>query len=284
MINCKKLAETNNQKSAVTTKAQSSVIDLIPEREDNHAQFGSSKRAGLVPAIFLHMAEEAPAEPKKPASIFKGRKTERKTPRGAAGGKSVRKLTIAEKAEIAALYRTGSFTIDDLVKKFGKSKVTIAKVIRDMGVKKGDAAEEAAKKLVEAIEHRTLTDTEETLRKIAKTRDEHFGMANGLARLAWSKIVKAEKAGLDIASLKEVMATLKLAGDVIGNARKELFTVLDVERFANEEKLEDLPELTVRELTKTEIGQLQNQADDDIELGEGDLGADMLPEDLTEGS
>lgn len=250
-----------------TNASQSEMIDQTPEREDNRCQFGSSKPAGTEPAIFFSMSEKVAPEAKKSKAKVK----------------SVRKLTVAEKAEIAALYRTGSFSLDALALKFKKSKVTIAKVIKDMGIKKGDAAEAAAKKLAETIEHRVLTDAEETMRRIAKVRQEHYGMASALAHMAFKKVLNAERTGVDIASLKDVMITLKLAGDVVGNARKELFDILDVERYANQEDMTDLPELMVRELMPEEITQLQHQADE-FELEDQGLGAEMLSEDPAEGA
>lgn len=271
MINCKNLLVDANF-------GKSSVIDQTPDRGDNQAQFGSSKPAGLAPAFFLHMTEKVEDAPgsEKPKSIFKKKKA-RSTGTGA------RKLTIAQKAEIAALYRTGSFTIADLATKFDKNPATIALVIKQMGVTKGEAAEIAAKKMVDAIEERVISETEEVMRKIAETKRKHFAWQSGLAALAIRKLTAADAAGVDIASLKDLMATIKLAGDVVGGARKELFAILNVERHDQERTTEELPELTVRELTSTEITQLQSQLGDDLDEMGGGMGADMLPEDPVEG-
>lgn len=192
-----------------------------------------------------------------------------------------RQLTVSQKAEAVALWRAGSTTLEELGKKFKKHPETLSRLFKRMEIVKGSAAAEAVKKIIETAEARTLTDTEETMRKIAATRDEHFKMSRGLAGLAWAELVRARQAGTDIAQLKDLMMTLKLAGDVIGNARKELFDVLDVERYAKEESFADLPELTVRELTGAEMLQLQTQPFDD-EMGEleGTAGEDMMPSDL----
>ena len=94
--------------------------------------------------------------------------------------------------------------------------------------------------------------------------------------------MRARQANLDLGSLKDVMTTLKLAGDVIGGARKELFEILNVEKHEKTESFDELPELVVRELTGNEIGQLQLAAEEDLEL-ENDVGAEMLPDDGKEG-
>jgi len=187
-----------------------------------------------------------------------------------------RKLTVSQRAEAAALWRTGSFTLEDLSKKFKKRPEAISRMLKAMGALKGEGALEAAKKIADTIEARTLTSAEETMKKIAATKDEHFRMSRGLAALAWSELVRARNEKLDIAQFKDLMMTLKLAGDVIGNARKELFEILNVERYDKEQDFDDLPELTVRELTGGEISQLQTTVDDSLDL-ETDMGERMLP-------
>lgn len=192
-----------------------------------------------------------------------------------------RQLTVAQKAEAVALWRSGTVTLEDLSKKYKKRPETLSRLFTRMGIVKGSGAAEAAKKVMETVEARTLSDVEETVRRIHATRNEHFVMSTHLAKIAWAEILRARKAEVDLATLKDVMTTLKLAGDVIGNARKELFAILDVEKHSKEEDFENLPELTVRELTTGEMLQLQSQtAGDDMGL---DAGAEMMPDDYAEG-
>jgi hypothetical protein len=196
-----------------------------------------------------------------------------------------RQMTVAQKAEAAALWRTGTVTLEDLGKRYKKQPETLSRLFTRMGIVKGSGAEEAVKKVMATVEARTLSDTEETMRKIAATRNEHFLMSSNLAKIAWAEILRARQAKVDIGTLKDVMMALKLAGDVIGNARKELFAVLDVEKHAKEEGYDHLPELTVRELTTGEMLQLQSRSFDD-EMGldaDADAGADMMPDDFAEG-
>lgn len=193
-----------------------------------------------------------------------------------------RKLTVSQKAEAAALWRTGTMTLDDLGRRFKKRPDAMSRILKAMGVEKGEGAIAAAKKIADEIEAKTMNSSEEAIRKILATRDEHFKMSRGLAQLAWSELVRARQANLDLGSLKDVMTTLKLAGDVIGGARKELFEILNVEKHEKTESFDELPELVVRELTGNEIGQLQLAAEEDLEL-ENDVGAEMLPDDGKEG-
>lgn len=229
-----------------------------------HTQEATSERRASVPASFfgLEMAETvAPVKPKRPPR-----------PRGR------KNLTTSQKSEAAALWRTGSVTLVDLAKRFDKRPETFSKLFTRMGIKKGEAAEEHAKKTAAVIEARLIGDAEEHARRIAQAKEEHYKMSSGLAKLAWAEIVRARQADLKIDGLKDTMQTLRLASEVIANARKELWQVLGIEEADKKKDFEDLPELTVRELTGSEISQLQGQTEIDELSGDGDVGADMLPD------
>lgn len=198
-----------------------------------------------------------------------------------------RLLTTSQKAEAVALWRAGDITLDGLSKKFGKRPETFSRMFKRMGIEKGSAAAAAAKAMSDRVETRLLNDAEETMKRIAGVKDEHYKMSRGLAMFAWAELVAARKASLSIAGLKDVMATLKLAGDVIGNSRKELYALLNIEAKDSEVEVDDLPELMVRELSQDEIVKLQNQAD---ESGLGLSGAvetveglDLDPDDVLGG-
>jgi DNA-directed RNA polymerase subunit F len=191
-------------------------------------------------------------------------------------------LTVHQKAEAIALWRSGAVTLAQLSEKFKKRPETFSRMFTRMGVSKGSTLTDAAAKLEKKIEERVLSETEQTLKRLSAAKLEHFNYANGLSRIAWGQLRKAVEEKIDIASLKDVMATLKLAGDVIGNSRKELFAVLNAEKYDAIEEYDDLPELTVRELTGNEIEQIQHQPIDDMGL-DSDPGALMLPADDSDG-
>jgi hypothetical protein len=193
----------------------------------------------------------------------------------------LRRLTPAERAEAASLFRSGTVTLEDLSKKFKKRPETFSRMFKKMGIEKGEAALAAAKKASDEAEVMIVTDLQETLRKIKKTKDDNYRMSQGLALMAWQELVRVRQAKLPIETLKETMATLKLAGDVIGNARKEIYAVLDVEKHDMNADLDDLPELTVRELTNGEITQLQSQSKDTEDEMGGDI--PMLTDEEREG-
>lgn len=193
-------------------------------------------------------------------------KTAKKTP-------IIKSMTASQRAEAVALWRAGSVTLEDLATRFKRRPETLSRLFKRMGVEKGSAVEEQAKKLAAAAETAALNDVEVTLSRIASVRNEHFQMSSSLARIAWSEIVRAKKASLPLHTLKDTMATLKMAGEVIGNSRKELFEVLNVVKHEKEGSMDDLPELTVRELTTDDIESLRGHVEmDDQNI----VSADML--------
>lgn len=206
------------------------------------------------------------------------------TPKKGPGGRTAgsKSLTTAQKAEAAALWRSGSVTLEDLAKKFKKRPETFSRLFSRMSIEKGSGVAAAMKKAEDAIATRALTDVEETLKRIATVRDSHFRMSQALAIMAFKDIQQAKAGALDVGKLKDVMAVYKMASDVIGNSRKELFAVLDVEKHEKDKELDELPELTVRELTQSEVNQLTDAPIDDLD-GES-LGAGMLDLDDEDGA
>lgn len=184
-------------------------------------------------------------------------------------------LTPAQRAEVITLWQAGDTTLADLVKRYKKAPGTFSSLFTKHGIKKGSAAAELAAKATAVLETRMLEDVEQHANRIAQSREQHYKMTDGLAKLAWSELVRARQAGLDIAGLKDLMQTLKLAGDVIGGARKELWTILGVDEHMKSKEINDLPELTVRELTTDEIVQLADAEEID-EMG-GSMVPDLVP-------
>lgn len=209
-------------------------------------------------------AAEAPAKPKKafPTTIRKK------------GGRAVgdRSLTVGEKAEAAALWRAGDVTLAQLSERFKKRPETFSKLFARMGIEKGSGAAAAMKRAEEAVAAKAVSEVEETLKRIAKVKEDHYRMSQMLAVQVFREIQQARAAELDVGKLKDAMAVYKLASEVIGQSRKELFQILNVEKHEQKEDESDLPDLMVRELTQDEIGQLQSSPMD----GDDDLGGEML--------
>ena len=200
-------------------------------------------------------------------------------------GSDGRKLTISQKAEAVSMWRSGSVTLEDLARKFKKRKETFSRLFKAMGIEKGSGAEEATKRIVERAEERMVNKAAETLRKIENAKQAHIIYSSNIARMTWAELAKAQSGGLAISDMKDNILTLKIASEVMANTRKEIYTLLEVEKHEKTQELDDLPELTVRELTPNEVIQLRDQAiEDDDMLGDlSELGEGMMPEDSVEG-
>lgn len=202
-------------------------------------------------------------------------KTVKPKPSGRKPG--AKSLTVRQKAEAAALWRSGSVTLEDLSKKYGKRTETFSRLFKRMGIEKGSGAAAAVKKAEEAITARVVSDIEETFKRISTVKESHFRMSQALAVMAFKDIQQAKAAGLDIGKLRDVMSVYKMAGEIVGNSRKELYEILDVAKHDKEKEDDDLPDLTVRELTQGEVDQLRDTVPEDLDgadLGEGMLDLD----------
>lgn len=187
-------------------------------------------------------------------------------------GKGKRHLTVSQKAEAAALWRSGEYTLEELSKKFGKTPEALSRLFKRMGAVKGEAAKEAAKKRDEMLEAKMLADAEETMRRILKTREDHYKMSQAIAYMAFKELQQAKAAELDVARLKDVMVVYKMVGEIVGNSRREIFDILNVEKHDQLQENDQLPDLTVRELTGEELKALRGQLANDTL----DIGASML--------
>lgn len=186
---------------------------------------------------------------------------------------------MAQKAEAVALWRSGEVTLDDLAARYKKRPETFSRMFKDMGITKGEAAREHQAKVAAVVETQLLKDAEVLAARIAKLKEQAFLRADGLAKLIWNEIVKAQQANKGFESIRGSMQALNLAAATLGKIREEQYLILQVEKHDLEDEDDTLPDLTVRELTLDEIAQLNDApAPDDDELGMGGDDVEELPE------
>lgn len=202
------------------------------------------------------------------------------TPGGGGRKPGKKSLTVPQKAEAAALWRAGAITLDGLSKKFKMRPETFSRLFARMGIEKGSGETAAIKKVEEAMSARTLSDVEETIKRISQVKESHYKMSRGLAMMAFDDLRRAREAEVDVGKLKDKMAVYKMVTEIIGNSRKELFEILSVEKHERDGELDDLPELTVRELTQGEVSMMSEAEEDTMDT---DLGSDMLDLDDSDG-
>lgn len=198
-------------------------------------------------------------------------------------------LTPKQWAEAEALWGAGEVTLDQLAKRFKKSKSTFEKHFSRRGLKKGFKAEAIQRKITTAVESSIVDDTTVIASRIRETKEEHYKMAAGLAKLTWSEILTVKQNGAPMASAMNNLKALDSAMSVLKKAREERYAVLGLDR-ADYVDEGGLPELVIAELTADQIEELRNRDSTEFdELGDViqsdngiDLEDDMIDDDTVE--
>lgn len=189
-----------------------------------------------------------------------------------------RRLSSTEKAEAIGLWRAGSVTLDELAARFDRDRTTFVRLFNAEGVVKGEAKVEHEQKVAEAVESAALGDAGLVAERIRDTKEEHYKMASGMAKLTWTLIAECRREKRSVATIVNDLKSLKYAAEVIKTMREERFAVLGL----NDKDRDDdtpMPDLVLRELTADEIKKMTNARieEDDLGIPDGgfvDIGTD----------
>lgn len=189
-------------------------------------------------------------------------------------------LTPRQRAEAVSLWRSGTVTLADLSKKFGKRPETFSRMFTKMGIEKGTdvataSAEATTAAVADAMASAVKSQLDETLDRIHKVKERHYSMSQMLAQMAFQDVQRARASGMDVGELRKTMAVYKMAAETLAITRREAYDLLNVPKHEQSEEMDDLPDLTVRELTQNEVDALRDAPQDD-DMGTG------LPSDLEE--
>ena len=193
--------------------------------------------------------------------------TEEKTERPTRKFKTPPKhLTLVQKAEAIALWKAGSVTLDDLAKKFKKDPSTFARLFREGEIVKGSESEAIVRKVTEMVEQSIVTDSAILAQRIKETKEDHFKMARGVAKLTWSLLLSARQENRPMGLLAADMKALQSAAIIFKLTREESYAVLGIK---NDDDNGDrpLPDLVVQELTAKDIKAMHAQklmSDDEL--------------------
>lgn len=183
------------------------------------------------------------------------------------------RLTPKQWAEIEALWESGDVTLADLVKRFGKSVNTFKGYFKRNGIVRGSRKAAIKSAVLSAAEEEASV----LAARIKETREEHYKMSSGIAKLAWSEILQAKSSGAPVGVAMSNLKALDTAASILKKTREERYAVLGL----FEEKAVDdegLPELIIKELTAEQIAELRDRdasAIDDLP----EDGFDDLPND-----
>lgn len=166
------------------------------------------------------------------------------------------KLSAREWAQATALWESGEVTLSDLATKFDRHEQSFIAYFKLRGIKKGSNRAKTMAKVEAAVEKQALSDAEIIAGRIRETKEEHYKMASGLAKLTWGEILKAKQDGVPVGTAINNLKALDTAMAVLKKAREERYAVLGLDRpDAIDEN--DVPELVISELTADQIEALR---------------------------
>jgi DNA-binding CsgD family transcriptional regulator len=184
--------------------------------------------------------------------------------------KKQRRLTPRQWAEAEALWESGEMTQADIGRKFGINEQTVYMHMKRGKIKRGAKAEAHKKKVAEEVSKASIDDATITAARIRETKEEHYKMAAGLAKLAWAEVLKAKQDNAPLAVATNNLKAIDAAMSIMTKARQERWAVLGLDRadFVDED---GLPELLISELTADQIQALRNRDAEFDELPDEDL-------------
>ncbi|WP_251569601.1 hypothetical protein [Parasutterella muris] len=183
---------------------------------------------------------------------------------------SSRSLNASQKRRLRALYDTGEFTAADIAKELGVDRSVVDSYIKNHGLIKGARADEVQKSAMNKA--KTMAEQEATLvaSRIRETKEEHYKMSMGLAKLTWSEVALCKQNGKPFSTIAANLKALELAAKTLAVTRAERWTVLGLDK--DDKNTDALPELVLTELTADQIEQIRNyQEEESLELPDEEL-------------
>lgn len=179
---------------------------------------------------------------------------------------SGKRLSADQRKQVCELYAAGKMKVTALAEKFGVTKSAISQLLKREGVVWASRVIEEAKAEVEAAlkappPEKDPTFAEKRQARIEQTREESYNALRLLRIKQLRALSEAERLGAPIPTLKETMNVFKRIIDSQINASRYLLEVLEANQHIDEE---DLPQITIRDLSDEEIkGLVSVESDDD---------------------
>ena len=190
--------------------------------------------------------------------------------------KRSKRLSKIERAEAQALWETGHVTLQQLSEKFGVTPESLSRFFTKNGIVKGSKSEEIAAEIQEKVKKDVLGETEVLSVRIKETKEEHYRMSMGYAKLAWAEFLKAKQDGVPFASLIPSLKALELGMRIAKMSREDRFSILGLDK-ADAVDENELPSLEISTLTDEEQQKLRGR--NKTSLREIDQQIEQLAED-----
>ncbi|MDY7537603.1 hypothetical protein QN372_00425 [Undibacterium sp. RTI2.1] len=168
------------------------------------------------------------------------------------------RLTAKQWAEAETLWAAGNITYEGLTKRYGLHRSSFERHFRSKKVIKGSTSAAQSRAVAAKVAEASIGEATVIAARIKETKEEHYKMAAGLAKLTWAEILKANQSGSPVAVALNNLKALDSAMNVLKKAREERWAVLGLDR-PDAVDPDELPELIVSELTSEQIKELRDR-------------------------
>jgi hypothetical protein len=189
-----------------------------------------------------------------------------------------KRLSPAQWEEIKTLWELGEVRLSHIVKKYDISKTAIVRYFKRNGIVGGSRKGEIKSAIISGAAKATIEATVNTFadkrkKRIEDTREAHYTAADFMTRVTNKLIQDAMRDKKSLASIKEDLQALRYAGQI----QEQSFNIrMDALNARDEIDENDLPTLTIEDLTESDIQELRLKQD------EKDMGDDLLLESIDE--
>jgi hypothetical protein len=180
------------------------------------------------------------------------------------------RLSAQVRAKIRAMWESGEYTASDIARVVKVDMAVVRRFIANHGIQKGASAQMLHQEVAEQVKKKAEEDAALFAERIRETKEEHYRMAVGIAKLTWQELSQCRSNEQQFSTINPNLKALESAMKVLSMSRMERYAVLGLDK---EDKSEDaMPELVLTELTADQIERLRNfQADDKITIDDDEI-------------
>lgn len=177
------------------------------------------------------------------------------------------KLTQDQITEMVVLYENGTYTQEELGKKFGISLPTTNKILKARGAQKGIAGSELIEQIKKRLDAEADAETEQKKQEIktAKKESALWPRIVGTCIIKEVSALNKTKDKKEVESIQTRIRILKDASIGLSNAMNQRWKALGIDENISSE---EIPDLVIEDLTKEKIKELhqKNRFNPDIEI------------------
>lgn len=181
------------------------------------------------------------------------------------GKRKYTRLLPSQWAEIAAYWESGDHSLAELSESYGVSTRAIQDHLSKLGCKKGAKAAEMAAAAKEQVFRAELGDQDTIVARARETRERTYSNATRIEDLIMAQLELAQKDPAQAYKAAAAIKMLSLAASAVERLHDTKSRVLGVDKDSL--LPDELPVLTIRDLTSAEIEALQKPLED----GEEDI-------------